>query len=187
MTVALLLGLFALVSLQVLSQGQNLLINLRDGLKGQEFLPFEDFLSRLNINDVIGKLQAGLASGLSIAQNAFSSVFIGIFGAVISLYMLIDGGRLWQAFLKLLPATSRDRFAHTFEKSFIGFIQGQMLLMLFLSGTTLIVFPFLGVNYSLLLAIIIGLIDAIPGIGATLGTIVVTFLVFATQGGGVAL
>ena len=33
----------------------------------------------------------------------------------------------------------------------------------------------------------IGIIDAIPGIGATLGVIVVTFLVFISQGGAIAL
>lgn len=59
--------------------------------------------------------------------------------------------------------------------------------MLFLSSTALLIYPFLGVNYALFLAIVIGIIDAIPGIGATLGVIVVTFLVFASQGGAIAL
>ncbi|UBF30006.1 AI-2E family transporter (plasmid) [Kovacikia minuta CCNUW1] len=184
---ALLLGLVALVGLQVLSQGQGLLTNLREGLKQQDFLPLQEFLNRLNIGDVVGKLQTGLASGLGIVRNIFSSLFIGVFGAVISLYMLIDGGKLWRSFLNLLPIGSRDRFAKTFQQSFLGFIRGQLLLMLFLSSTTLIFFPFLGVNYALLLAIIIGIIDAIPGIGATLGVIVVTFLIFAAQGTEIAL
>jgi predicted PurR-regulated permease PerM len=59
--------------------------------------------------------------------------------------------------------------------------------MLFLSGLSYIAFVLLQVNYALLLAIIVGILDAIPGIGATLGVIVVTLLVFASQGGGVAL
>lgn len=45
----------------------------------------------------------------------------------------------------------------------------------------------MGVNYALLLALVIGVIDAIPGIGATLGTTVVVFLIFASQGGAIAL
>lgn len=59
--------------------------------------------------------------------------------------------------------------------------------MLFLSSTTGLIFPLLGVRYSLLLAVILGIIDAIPGIGATLGTIIVVFLVFTSQGGALAL
>jgi predicted PurR-regulated permease PerM len=184
---ALMLGLITGIGLQVLSQGQSLLGELKNGLRQQDFLPFQEFLNQLNIRNLVNTLQTSLASGLGVVQSVFSSVFIGIFGAVISLYMLIDGEKLWQSFLKLLPHTARDRFATTFRQSFLGFIRGQLLLMLFLSTTTLLIYPFLGVNYSLILAVIIGIIDAIPGIGATLGVIVVTFLVFASQGSAIAL
>ncbi len=185
--IVLLSGLITGVGLQVLSQGQSLLGDLRNGLNQPDFLPFQQFLNQLNFSSVMGTLQTGLANGLGVVKSVFSSVFVGIFGAVISLYMLIDGEKLWQSFLKLIPAPSRDRFATTFQQSFLGFIRGQLLLMLFLSTTTLLIYPFLGVNYALILAVIIGIIDAIPGIGATLGVIVVTFLVFASQGSAIAL
>ncbi|MEX0269684.1 AI-2E family transporter [Leptolyngbyaceae cyanobacterium UHCC 1019] len=185
--IVLLMGLVTGVGLQVLSQGQSLLGDLKNGFKQQDFLPFQEFLNQLNLSNVVTTLQAGLTNGLGIVRNVFSSVFVGIFGAVISLYMLIDGEKLWRSFLKRLPDTSRDRFATVFRQSFLGFIRGQLLLMLFLSTTTLLIYPFLGVNYALILAVIIGLIDAIPGIGATLGVIVVTFLVFASQGSAIAL
>jgi predicted PurR-regulated permease PerM len=129
----------------------------------------------------------GLTSSLDILRNLFSRVITGIFGAVISLYMLIDGAKLWRSFLNLLPAAARDRFAQTFRQSFLGFLRGQLLLMLFLFSTTLLASPLLGVNYSLFLAAILSVIDAIPGIGATLGLIIISLLVFAAQGGGVAL
>lgn len=183
----LLLGIVSIIGFQVLNQGQGLVSDIGDIIKEQNSLPFRSFLKQIDISKVVGTLQTSLATGLGIVQSIFSSIFIGIFGAVISLYMLIDGGKLWKAGLKFIPDVSRDRFARTFEKSFLGFIRGQLLLMLFLSSTTLVIYPFLGVNYSLILAIIIGLIDAIPGIGATLGVIVVTFLVFASQGFEVAL
>lgn len=184
--VALLLGLFALLGLEVLNQGQSLLANLRSSLEQQDFLPFQDFLNQLDISSIIRTLQSGLASGLSVVQTLFSSVFVGIFGSVISLYMLIDGAKLWQAFLKLIPVASRDRFAATFQQSFLGFLRGQLLLMLFLASTSFLAFSLLGVNYALILAVIVGILDAIPGIGATLGVMVVTLLVFASQGAGTA-
>ena len=183
----LLLGLVTFIGLESLSQGQGLLANLSNSLQQQDFLPFQDFLNQLDISKLIGTLQTGLSSGLGIVRSIFSSVFIGIFGAVICLYMLIDGDKLWRSALKLLPVGSRDRFAQTFQQSFLGFIRGQLLLMLFLSGSTLLIFPFLGVNYALLLAVILGLIDAIPGIGATLGIALVSMLVFASQGGEIGL
>ncbi|HEY9643997.1 MAG TPA: AI-2E family transporter [Coleofasciculaceae cyanobacterium] len=186
-SLALLLGLVMLIGLEALNQGQSLLTQLKSALNQQDFLPFKDFLTQLDIGKVVATLQTGLASGLGIVQTLFSSVFTGIFGAVISLYMLIDGEKLWKLFLKLVPVASRDRFAQTFQQSFLGFLRGQLLLMLFLSVATLVIFSLLGVNYSLILAVIIGVLDAIPGVGATLGVLVVTLLVFASQGGAIAL
>lgn len=185
--ITLLLGLFALIGLELLNQGQSLLVDLGDQLQQQDLLPFQDFLNQLEIGRVIATLQTGLASGLSIVRSIFSSVFAGIFGAVISLYMLIDGDKLWRSLLKFLPVGSRDRFAQTFRQSFLGFIRGQLLLVLFLSSTSFVIFLFLGVDYFLVLAVVVGVLDVIPGIGAILGVGVVTVLVFASQGGVLAL
>lgn len=184
---ALMLGLVTGIGFQAVNQGQGLISHLKDALQQQDLLPYQDFLERLDIGKVIDKLQTGLASGLGILQGIFSSVFAGIFGAVISLYMLIDGDKLWQSFLKLLPIASRDRFAQTFRQSFLGFIRGQIVLMVFLSVASFLVFTVLGVNYSLIFALIVGVLDAIPGIGATLGVLIVTLLVFTSQGTAIAI
>ena len=185
--VALLLIIITLLGLEVLNQGQGLLNRLTQELQEQDFLPFREFLNQVDVSRVISTLQTGLASGLGVVQKIFSSIFTGIFGAVICLYMLIDGDKLWRSCLKLIPARSRDRFASTFRQSFLGFLRGQLLLMLFLSIMSFFAFSLLGVNYSLLLALIMGIVDAIPGIGATLGVLIITLLVLASQGGAMAI
>lgn len=179
--VALLLGLVAILGLQVLNQGQELLDQLREALN-QPDSPLPSVLGQLDISNVIATLRSGLASGLRLVQNLFSSIFTLIFGAVISLYMLIDGEKLWQLCLNRIPVAARDRFAKTFRDSFLGFLRGQLLVILFLSSTNLLAFLLLGVDYALFLALIVGVLDAIPGIGAILGIVVVTFLVFISQG-----
>ncbi|NJR60989.1 MAG: AI-2E family transporter [Cyanobacteria bacterium CRU_2_1] len=186
-TVGLLVSLVTALGLEVLNQGQGLITRIADAIQSQDLLPIEEFLGSLNVERVLETLQTGLASGLGIIQSIFSSVFTLIFLAVISLYMLVDGSKLWSAFLKLIPAPSRDRFAVTFKHSFLGFLRGQLLLMLFLSTMSFLVFSILKVNYSLILAIIIGVLDAIPGIGATLGVLTITVLILASQGWVVAL
>jgi predicted PurR-regulated permease PerM len=183
----LLLALITGIGLQALNQGQSLLIALKETVKGQDLLPFHTFLEQLDLDKIVGTLQTSLSKGLGIVQGIFSSIFTGIFGAVISLYMLIDGDKLWQSFLILIPVASRDRFAHSFRQSFLGFIRGQLLLMLFLTSTTFVSLLLLQVNYSLILAVIMGLVDVIPGIGATLGILIVVLLVFTSQGGAIAL
>lgn len=102
--VTLLSVVVTLVGIEVLNQGQGLLAHIRDALDQQTVLPFQNFLNQLDIGKVVGTLQMGLTSGLGIVRGIFSSVFTGIFGAVICIYMLIDGEQLWQSFLKLIQS-----------------------------------------------------------------------------------
>jgi len=87
----------------------------------------------------------------------------------------------------LIPEPHRDRFAGIYLQSVVGFIRGQLLLMVFLTVSTAVIFPLLGVKYSLILAVIVGVLDAIPGIGATLGILLISLTVFASQGGDIGL
>lgn len=183
----LLAALVAAIGLQLLSQGLGLLLHLTDALKSAQGLPLRDLLQRLEIAAVADRLQAGLIAGLAIVKSSFSGVFTAIFAAVITLYMLIDGEKLWASCLKLLPARHRERVAVAFQRSFLGFLRGQLMLMLFLTLTTLAAFSLLQVDYPLLLAIIVGVIDAIPGIGATLGISIACLLILTSQGVGPAL
>jgi predicted PurR-regulated permease PerM len=106
---------------------------------------------------------------------------------VLTVYMLVDNGRLWQALLQLLPPELRGRLHRSVRRNVLGFLRGQMTLVVFLTSTSLLAFSLLGVKFALILALVVGLLDAIPGIGATLGVITISVVVLATQGYGVAL
>lgn len=183
----LLIGFVTGIGLQVLNQGQGLLLDLQSRIKQQDLTPLHGYLETYGFDRITSLLQEGLLTGLGLLQSVFSGVFTGIFGAVISLYMLIDGEKLWKGFLRLIPETHRERFALTFLQSVLGFIRGQLLLMVFLTVSTAVVFPLLGVKYSLILAVIVGVLDVIPGIGATLGIVLVSAMVLASQGGEIGL
>jgi predicted PurR-regulated permease PerM len=183
----LLIGFVTGIGLQVLNQGQGLLLDLQGTLKQQDLTPLHQYLKTYGFDRITTLLQEGLLTGLGLLQTVFSGVFTGIFGAVISLYMLIDGEKLWKGFLELIPEPHRDRFAVIFLQSVLGFIRGQLLLMVFLTVSTAVIFPLLGVKYSLILAVIVGVLDAIPGIGATLGIMLISLMVFASQGGDIGL
>jgi predicted PurR-regulated permease PerM len=175
------------VGLQVLNQGQTLLSQLKDPLSQQPASPLRDLLNQVDIGNMIGTLQNGLTSGLGLLKGLFSSLFVTLFGVVICLYMVIDGEKLWAMSLKMIPAASRDRFAATFQLSFQGFIWGTIVLMLYYSSSSLLLFFLVGIQNALILAVILGLLDAIPGIGAVLGIVVVTILVLFSQGTTAAL
>jgi predicted PurR-regulated permease PerM len=150
-------------------------------------VPFHSFLKTIEPSQLIELLRASLGTGLGVVGGAFSGVFGGVFLVVIVIYMLLDNGATWNQLLRLLPKDVRGRFDRSVQKNVLGFLRGQITLMIFLSLASLLVFAVLGVKFSLVLAIVVGVLDAIPGIGASLGVIVAATLVFLTQGQWLAL
>ncbi len=176
----------AVLGFQLINQGSSLINDLVLGLQRPD-LPFHGFLKTINLQQLLELLRASLGTGLGVIGGAFSNVFGGVFLLVIVAYMLIDNGATWSQVLRLLPEDVRERFDRSVQKNVLGFLRGQITLMIFLSLASFLVFAVLGVKFSLLLAILVGVLDAIPGIGATLGVIVASSLVFLTQGQWLAL
>lgn len=185
-SIAIIVTFVALLGLEIMTQGTGLLNTITDTVQSSD-LPFERFLDKINFDKLIDVLTSGVGTGLGIASGVFSNTFIFIFVLVITVYMLIDGKQIWSACLQVVPLPIRDRVNMTVQKSFIGFFRAQLLLVLFLSISSFIVFSLLGVKFALVLSIVVAVLDAIPGIGATLGVIIATVLVFASQGSQMAL
>lgn len=101
---------------------------------------------------------------------------------VISFYMLLDGGRLWQVLLGLLPVKIRSRFSESLEFNLRGFFTSQLILGLFMTAILTPTFLFLGLPFGLLFGLFIGLMELIPFIGATLGIGVVVLFSLAKGG-----
>jgi predicted PurR-regulated permease PerM len=96
--------------------------------------------------------------------------------------MLNNGEKIWQMILKMIPNNQRDRFATAIQKNFIGFFRGQLIISFILSIATFFVFILFQIPFSFLLAVIIGVFDLIPGIGATLGVSLVSLIVLVQSG-----
>jgi len=111
---------------------------------------------------------------LNLFQAFITNFATFIFIAVIAFFMLLEGEQLWIFILKIIPKPRRKRFEKIIKRAFLGFFRGQLLLTLFLTVTTFIVFVILKVPFPLVLSVIVGIIDVIPGIGATLGIGVIT-------------
>ncbi|MGE5656927.1 MAG: AI-2E family transporter [Actinomycetota bacterium] len=179
---------------QILTQGNSLLESLKTAIETSN-LPFREYVRRINIDQISTVLQSSLSTGLGLIGGLFSNIFTAIFLLVIAIYMLIDGSKIWATCLKLLPdiplnhssETLQKRFDRSVRKNFLGFLRAQVTLIIFLATASFLVFSLLGVQFSLVLAVVVGVLDAIPGIGATLGVIMITTLVFLSQGHWMAL
>lgn len=178
------------LGLAILSQGQQLLdrvLELANSV-GSLLEQLEAFLQTRNLQldlDAIAErirnfALSGINYTISFLGTSLANFINLIFIAVVTLFMLLAGKNVWRFVLKIVPENSRKRFADTVEEKLLGFFQGQLILMLFLSASTFLVFILLQVPFPLVLSLTIGIIDAIPGIGATLG-IGTVFFILLTQ------
>ncbi|MEH2072080.1 MAG: AI-2E family transporter [Nostoc sp.] len=182
-------GVIITVGLTVLSQGQQLI----DSITGfvNSLLPLldklEEFLRNRNLQIDLSFVQeqlrnqaiSSLVTSLAILQSFLTNFVTFILIAVVAFFMLLDGEKLWNFILKILPKQRRDRFTFIIRRAFLGFFRGQLLLSLFLTTTTFLIFLILQVPFALLLSVIVGIVDIIPGIGATLGVSIVTLVVLS--------
>lgn len=175
------------VGLAVLSQAQPLVDNLSDFLTSltPRVEALERSLQRWNLQVDIQSLGAQLkdqtadflGAGIAILQGILTNFLHSILIAVVAFFMLLDGDRIWQLLIKMVPPSHRYRVTKTVQKSLLGFFWGRLLLSIFFGVSTFFVFLFFNVPYALTLSVIAGLFDLIPGIGATIGiSLVMLFL-----------
>ncbi|MFH7028865.1 MAG: AI-2E family transporter [Heteroscytonema crispum UTEX LB 1556] len=182
-------GLVITVGLAVLSQGQQLIESVTAFLNS--LMPLverlEEFLRNRNLQIDLTALETQLrnqaismlATSLTIFQSFITNFVTFILIAVVAFFMLLDGEKLWHLIIKVVPRQRRTRFTKIIRRNFLGFFRGQLILTLFLTITTFIVFSVLKVPFALILSVIVGILDIIPGIGATLGVGVITLIVLS--------
>ncbi|MDX2099622.1 MAG: AI-2E family transporter [Leptolyngbyaceae cyanobacterium bins.59] len=189
---AIIVGLATTVGLTILSQSQQLFDRLTEIINSFATLleGLEIYLRSRNIQVNLTILEeqlrnlalAGVGFSIGLLQSLLTNLITLILITVVALFMLLDGSRLWNLALKLVPRSVRPRFAQSIQQNFLGFFRGQLLLALFLTLMTFLIFLALEVPLALLLSVIIGLFDMIPGIGATLGVGLVVLFVLSQNG-----
>ena len=182
-------GLSLTLGTVVISQGQQLVANVQS--LSASVMPWMDDLDRLfqdwNIPVQVQSLEPQLQSqavsvltaGLGLLQSTLANLVLAILIAVVTLFMMLDGAKVWWWLLKHLPIRHKDRFNTVIQHNLLGFFWGLLLLSLFFGGSTFLIFLVLGIPYAAFLGLIAGLLDLIPGIGATLGVGIITLLLLS--------
>ncbi len=123
------------------------------------------------------QIQEVATQALGFALGTVSGLIDSILVIVLASYMLLYGGRLWQGLIHLLPPKFGIPISESLRKNFHNFFLSQVLLALFMAGGLIPVFLVLKVPFTLLFALIIGIAELIPFIGAALGIGLVTILI----------
>ncbi|NMG10169.1 AI-2E family transporter [Brasilonema sp. UFV-L1] len=149
-----------------------------EALAKKRRLPLDLRIISNQINANIQSLVQQLASAaVGLAGTLLSGLLDVILVVVLAFYMLLYGDRVWSGLFNFLPPLIRFPLVTSLQLNFHYFFLSQLLLALFMVITLTPVFLVLKVPFALLFAILIGISQLIPFIGATLGIGVVTFLV----------
>jgi predicted PurR-regulated permease PerM len=141
-------------------------------------LPLDLNVLRNQINAKIDtQIQAIASQVVNLAVGTLSGVLDTILIFVLSVYMLLYGGQLWKGTIELFPSHIGIPFSQSLKLNFQNFFISQLLLGAFMIITLTPIFFLLNVPFGLSFAIVIGISELIPFIGASLGIGLVTILV----------
>lgn len=133
-------GLLITVGVALLSQGQQLIDSISAFLTS--LLPFleriERLLSNRNLQIDLSVIQeqlrtqavSTLVTSLAIVQQFLTNFVTFILIAVVAFFMLLDGEKLWNFILKIVPQKRRIRFTNIMRRSFLGFFSRSVIIVL---------------------------------------------------------
>ncbi|WP_448515008.1 AI-2E family transporter [Parathermosynechococcus lividus] len=96
---------------------------------------------------------------------------------ILAVYMLFYGGQIWRGLITLLPQEWRTVVDRSLQVNIRGFFSAQLFLGLFMFLALIPFMIVLQVNFGFLFALIIGVAQLIPVVGATLGIGLVVLLI----------
>ena len=152
-----------------------------EDLKSNE--AFQDIVSTAGVDDKIANALRALAAGLPEAASALLGIAGGVFGSVLSLvtltflalFLLMERPAITQWVFGFAPPAIERRWAPVVEES-IGAVSQSLLGNLAISVVAATVAGLsawaLGLPFPIVLAVIAGLLDLIPQVGATIASII---------------
>ena len=120
--------------------------------------------------EIAAQLKRPLALG-TVALSGMVSMFLMI---VVTIYLLLDGKRLYAWLIAYIPRVHRERMAVTAEEVsqvVYAYVRGQAICSLLFTVFSGILLTVLGVPAVVPLAILAGLCDVIPVVGVILATV----------------
>lgn len=135
--------------------------------------------------DALGSIMSSLTSSLpSAAVNIVSKIPETILCVAVLLisafYFCTDKEAISRAFISLLPDRWQSKIPEIKGKigsTLIGYIKAYLLIMLLTFCEVFLGLSILGVNYALILSIIIAIVDILPILGT--GTVLIPWAIFA--------
>lgn len=128
----------------------------------------------------------GFGGPLFTAISSVAQTVIGVVSVCfLTLFMLLRGPAWWAAAIAVVPERQRplwDRIGDQLHRSIGGWVIGAVIVAVLAGTTATLVLLVLGVPYALALGLIVGLLDPIPFVGATIAAVVAGLVTLASVG-----
>ena len=160
-----------------LSSSQQNLISLENWAKARNLsIDLQSVSSRIN-TQIESQLQTLATQALGLALGTLSGLVDSILVVVLAFYMLLYGDRMWQGIINTMPPQIGVPLGESLRLNFQNFFISQILLAILMTLALIPTFLILQVPFALLFALLIGVAELIPFIGAALGIGVVSVLI----------
>jgi len=132
--------------------------------------------------DLVSGYLSSTASGVFFTLvNIFGGIFSFVLILVLTFYMVVEENAMKKLVWQFAPEQHQSYIMHLVNRMQIKmgyWLRGQLIVALSLSLMAFVGLVILGVNYAVLLALIVGLFSFIPYMGAILGAIPAIFIAF---------
>lgn len=163
-----------------------------------DFLSSNTVLARyaqeLNLADLASKNQDKIADVLTNASGWLGGAASGLFALVtiftLTFFMVIEGPRWVAIFWRYQPPAKRAEYqalANSMYQTVTGYIGGNFFTSVVATVCTAIFLAVMGIPSPIALGLLVGLLDLIPMIGATLAAVVVSLFVLVFSGSGAGI
>src|SRR5512133_1272741 len=115
-----------------------------------------------------------VGQGFGYVSTAFEALFMALAILLLIIHWTLDGPRIIQTLLLIVPANKRESISVLIlaMETKVGFyIAGQGVLCLVIGVLSLIAYLIIGLPNALVLALVAGVLEAVPMIGPVLGAI----------------
>jgi predicted PurR-regulated permease PerM len=134
------------------------------------------------VRDGGAKKLLGLSgAAISVTKGVLNLIVGTVTVAFLTFFMLLEGPAWMERFYGLLPTESQPRWravGHGIYRQVGGYVTGNLVISLIAGSLTTLVLLLLGVPYAVALGLIVGLLDLIPLVGATIAAIIIAAVAF---------
>jgi predicted PurR-regulated permease PerM len=127
------------------------------------------------------KLLGLSGAAIAVTKSVLNFIVGAVTVAFLTFFMLLEGPAWMERFYGLLSPTSQPRWrsvGHDIYRQVGGYVTGNLLISLIAGSLTTFVLLPLGVPYAVALGLLVGLLDLVPLVGATIAAVIVAAVAF---------